>query len=227
MSKLILFTGLFVSLSAGALEFQSGVPMDIQKQMIQDLDFFYSVSGEAVSELHKNVFGDVSGSDYKKFFESRVSVVGAGTCGSASAVACVWPGVSSGGTHTDNMFITKNYTKLSHPQIARLMVVYHEARHTEDENENWPHIDCPTPYLDENGHDRVSIWTQTPLQGLPGCDETPIGSYGSSVVLLKNIQKYCVNCNEKVKMDAGIYGDDQLERITNAEAKKDLQRDLY
>lgn len=83
------------------------------------------------------------------------------------------------------MFLTNNFIKFSHPQIARMMVVFHESRHSEVKNRNWPHDDCPSPYVDENGKDIVSIWTGAQVAGMPACDSTPFGSYGSSTIMLK------------------------------------------
>ena len=68
------------------------------------------------------------------------------------------------------------------------------------------------------------VWS---LAGEPACDSTPFGSYGSSTILLKNVQKFCKSCTEKVKMDAGMYADDQLKRVTDAQAKESIKRDLY
>ena len=108
-----------------------------------------------------------------------------------------------------------------------MMVVFHEARHTESSHGNWPHASCPTPFLDAQGKDMKSIWTGAKLAGEPACDKTPLGSYGSSTIMLKNIQKFCSSCTDKVKMDAGLYADDQMGRITDAKAKKQMQDDLY
>jgi hypothetical protein len=142
-------------------------------------------------------------------------------CGSANAVACVIP------WFPNKIFFTQNYVKFQHPQISRLMVVYHEARHTERENNNWGHARCPVPFLDENGEPMRSIWTGAELAGEPACDVTPFGSYGSSMIMLKNISKYCTTCNEKVKMDAGIYADDQFGRVIDSGARKAIIEDLY
>ena len=35
---------------------------------------------------------------------------------------------------------------------------------------------------------------------------------GSSLILLKNVSKFCTTCAQKVKVDAGIYADDQQAR---------------
>jgi len=201
--------------------FDPDVPADIQAQMTADLNFIKTIKGGKATPLHQQIFGAVDGATYYKFFDDRVTAIGLNDCGSANAVACVIPFEDP-----SKMWITQNYIKFSHPQIARMMVVFHESRHTESQNGNWPHATCPTPFLDANGNDMKSIWTGAPLAGEPACDETPLGSYGSSTIMLKNVQKYCANCTDKVKMDAGLYADDQLGRITNPDAKQQMQDDF-
>lgn len=212
---------LFMS-QAFAFTFDSNVPKNIQEQMVADVNFVNGIKGDKPSTLHKKIFGDIEGANYGNFFNKHIRSVGISGCGNPNAVACVIPYSAS-----NKMWITQNYIKFSHPQIARLMVVFHEARHTENENGNWPHANCPEPFLDDKGNEMKSIWTGAPLAGEPACDDTEYGSYGSSTIMLKNISKYCLNCTEKVKMDAGIYADDQLGRITDATAKKSIQNDLY
>lgn len=206
---------------ASAYTFDKNVPQDIREQTIADLEFMKSIQAEATSALHQEIFGAVQGDVYYKFFEDRVHKIGMDSCGSANAVACVMPWVSN------KIWFTNNYVKFKHPQISRLMVVYHEARHTEHENGNWRHATCPVPFLDENGEDMKSIWTGATLAGQPACDVTPAGSYGSSMIMLKNISKYCTSCNEKVKLDAGIYADDQFGRVTSTSAREAIINDLY
>lgn len=69
------------------------------------------------------------------------------------------------------------------------MVLFHEARHSEKEGNYWPHTKCPNPFLDKDGKPITAIWTGTPLAGLPGCDTAALGAYGSSLVMIKNIEK--------------------------------------
>jgi hypothetical protein len=107
------------------------------------------------------------------------------------------------------------------------MVVFHEARHTEISHGFWSHATCPTPYLGDDGKEIKSIWTGATLAGEPACDKTPLGSYGSSTLMLKNIQKFCTNCTDKVRMDAGIYADDQFKRIIDPEAKQAMRDDIF
>lgn len=226
-----ILTGTLIAWSLGAsafaLQFDSDVPTDIQAQMAADLDFIGGLQGAAATPLHHQIFGNVDGAGYRSWFETRVTHVGLSGCGDSGAVACVMPipfAQYFGGTH--KMSISQNYIQFSHPAIARLMVVYHEARHTEDAQHNWPHADCPSPFVDANGNDMKSIWTGLPLAREPACDTTPLGSYGSSTILLKNISKNCTNCTDKVKADAELYSDDQLGRMLGP-AKDAIRRDAF
>ncbi len=201
--------------------FDKDVPADIQAQMRADLAFIKGITGEAASALHRKIFGKVDGADYTKFFETRVSAIGMSSCGGGNAVACVIPF-----RDPSKMWLTQNFIRFSHPQVSRMMVVFHESRHTESQNGNWSHATCPTPFRDANGKDMKSIWTGATLAGEPACDETPLGSYGSSTIMLKNIAKFCTNCTDKVKMDAGLYADDQMGRIIDADAKQEMKDDF-
>lgn len=208
--------------SAFAYRFDNDVPQNVQDQMKNDLAFMTQIQGQTASPLHQQIFGSLGGSSYTNFFENRVKSVGMNDCGSANAVACVIPFFGS-----SKIWLTQNYIRFSHPQVARMMVVYHEARHTERSNGNWSHANCPQPFLDSKGKEMKSIWTGAPLAGEPACDVTPLGSYGSSTIMLKNISKLCTNCTAKVKMDAGIYADDQFGRITSADARKQMLNDIF
>ncbi len=201
--------------------FEPNVPANIQEQMRGDLAFINSIQGQGVTPLHKNIFGLVDGPTYTKFFNDRVTSIGMNACGGGNAVACVIPTKGA-----SKMWLTQNFVKFSHPQVSRMMVVFHEARHTERQNGFWSHATCPTPFRDANGKDIKSIWTGAVLAGEAACDITPLGSYGSSTIMLKNISKSCANCTDKVKMDAGLYADDQLGRVIDAKAKKQMQDDF-
>ena len=204
------------------LVFDSDVPADIQAQMRADMAFMGTIKGDGATPLHKKIFGTVDGATYLKFFNTRVSGIGMDDCGSAKAVACVIPW-----RNHNKMWLTQNFVRFSHPQIARAMIMFHEARHTERQNSFWHHASCPTPFRDADDRDIKSIWTGAPLAGEPACDTTALGSYGSSTIMLKNIQRFCANCTDKVKMDAGLYADDQFGRIIDDEARKQMQDDLY
>jgi len=204
-----------------ALDFDTDVPVPLKEQIQNDLQFIYSVRGTQQSPLHQEIFGKVDGDVYKNFFETRVFNVGVKDCGGKNAVACVIPYLTA-----HKMWMSPVYTQFSHPQIARLMVIFHEARHTENKEWNWSHAKCPIPYVDDNGHDIVSIWSGAKLAGEPACDATVYGSYGSSLIMLKNISRFCSNCSDKIKMDAELYGADQVSRLYTPTAKKSIQQDL-
>lgn len=208
-------------LNAFALDFDTDVPAAVKQQILQDLEFMKTLKGARVTPLHQQIFGAMDGAGYGNFFMTRVEGVGMSDCGGGNAVACVQPFFDP-----SKIWLTQNYIRFSHPQVAKMMVVYHEARHTESQNGNWMHATCPRPFLDSDGKDMKSIWTGASLAGQPACDSSPFGSYGSSTILLKNISKFCDNCTDKVKMDAGIYADDQLKRITNANAKQQMLKDF-
>ena len=222
--KALVLSAVFTLLAAQAnatLKYDSDVPAAIQTQMQADLAFINQVTGSKQTPYHQQIFSAVDGKAYQNFFETRIQSVGLDTCGDSNAVACVIPYMNP-----NKMWLTQNFIKFSHPQIARLMVVYHESRHSESKNRNWPHDTCPTPFLDANGKNMISIWTGAALAGEPACDATYAGSYGSSTIMLKNISKFCSNCDDKVKMDADIYATDQLGRIDVPSVKQAMLNDF-
>ena len=212
---------LVLGMKSMALSFDKDVPKDIQTQMVADLGFMNQIEGSSQTPYHQQIYSAVSGPAYKTFFETRITSVGVDDCGGGPAVACVQPFFNP-----NKMWLTDNFIKFSHPQVARMMVVYHEARHSESNNGNWMHDTCPRPFLDDKGKDRTSIWTGAKLEGQPACDSTYQGSYGSSTIMLKNIGKYCTNCTDKVKMDADIYAMDQLNRIDRPAVKTAMLTDF-
>lgn len=207
---------------AGALTFDRNVPKATQEQLLSDLQAIEQVRGSTWSALHGSVFGELNGSVYSNWFRSRVLRVGYDPSTAGGAVAYVAPF-----SDPSRMVLTGNYTRFSHPQIARLMVVFHEARHTETQNYHWPHARCPVPFVDESGEEIKSIWTGLPLAGENACDSRLGGAYATTVILLGNISLYCETCSEKMKMDAEIYGRDQLKRVINRQAADEIKKDLH
>jgi hypothetical protein len=204
--------GLFiVAASAEAasfpLKYDSIVPITTRIQLEGDLTHFFSMQGANATPLYRKIFGPFTGKGSSKWFFDRVGAVGQNLCTTDSAVACVlsaWDGW---------IFLSPNYTKFQHPSIARLMVLFHEARHNERENKNWPHAKCPKNFVDENGQPIRSIWTGEPLAGELACDLDIGGSYSIATILLLNIAYHCDNCSAEDRHDAEIYGLDQLRRI--------------
>lgn len=202
--------------------FDEDVPQTLRTQVGTDLALVRAIEGGSASDLHQGIFGPVDGAGYMDFFKSRIKSIGLDDCGNPIAIACV-----KAFFYPNKMWFTENYSRYDHPAVGRLLVIFHEARHTEWDNRNWPHARCPSPFKDENGEDMRSIFSGALLQGQPACDVTPVGSYGSSLIMLKNIAKHCSNCTDKLKMDAELYADDQLGRIIAPKAKKAILDDLY
>ena len=216
--------------SAWPVAFDANFPDVLKRQAFGDLDFAAGLRGDKVSSLHQKFFGPMQGSSYRRYFTDRISsfgaasatgAAGAPSCGLSTALACVMPEVD----HT-KMWITPNYSSLNLPQIFRVAVIFHEARHTEAANKFWTHIKCPTPFLDANGRDIKGI-AGLPIAGLPACDDTPEGAYAVELVLLKNVADSCANCTGKVRMDAKFYVGNTMERIVGEPAVKTLRDDLY
>ena len=216
---LILFFWVLSSFSISAkasitIQFDASVQVDLKNQVIDDFSFMESISGSKASPLHQEVFGSVNGSQYLQWFGKRVFYFGVNSCGGGGAVACVMS------QYQHKIWVTNNYISIDHPQIARLMTLYHEARHTEDDHDNWPHARCPKhfPYR--------SIWTGKRLNGNYACDDTAFGSYSSASVLLNNISKFCESCSAKVKADAKLYSDDQVKRVIDEASIQQLAQDF-
>lgn len=213
-------SAVLVVLQASALQFDKNVDPGVRQQFLEDLESLAVVAGPNRTPLHQQIFGMVDGAGYQKFFLDRVKKVGMDGCGSPNAVACVQPFWGS-----DTIWLTQNFVKFKHPQIARLMILFHEARHTERSNRFWMHARCPSPFLDDQGKEKHSIWTGAPLAGEDACDSTPFGAYGSSTILLKNVALHCESCNEKMRMDADLYATDQIERMSSKPAKEQMLND--
>lgn len=112
--------GTLLSSQATALIFDNDVPANIKAQALNDLAFMYTLKGNGQTPFHQEIFNSLSGSSYQLFFESRVLSIGMNDCGSQFAVACVIPY-----SDATKMWLTQNFVKFSHPQIARLMVMFH------------------------------------------------------------------------------------------------------
>lgn len=205
-----------------AFAYDPSVPPELRRQLNADLAFVRGLRYGAATPLHRQVFGRVHGDDYMRYLQDRVRSVGAASCGALAAVACVKPF-----DDRSKMWIGPGYSSLGLPQIYRLLVVMHEARHTEVAHWFWGHVRCPDPFKDENGQDIKGIFSGQPLAGQPGCDREPLGAYGVGLLFVKNVEKHCTGCTGKLRMDAAFYADDTLKRVYEPAAKTKLRDDLY
>ena len=229
MKSLIFALLLSGTLSATAAELKSepkfdrSIPQSTKEQITNDLGWVRSIQGKGASALYKTIFvsNALNGGELYSFFAERIHTFSMNDCGGGGSVAaCVIPWMDS-----STMWITKNYLNNNIPQIFRVSIIFHESRHTEEDHGNWTHARCPVPYLDENGKDIVGIISGAKMEGLAACDTTNLGAYGLQAVLLKNIEKNCTNCSEKMLMDAKLYGDDAIYRISNLPQRAQLKND--
>lgn len=219
LAMLSLLLCVCVSQANSGLKYDANVAPAVKQQMEEDIVFIKSINGAKATPLYTQIFGQMEGTILTNWMLSRVKSVGyeVRSDGAVAYVMTLMPW---------KMWLTQNFVQFSHPAIARLMIVYHEARHTEVKHGNFSHATCPTPFKDEKGNDMKSIWTGRLLQGEAACDNTAFGSYSSSTILLRNVAMNCDTCSEKVKMDADIYATDQIGRVTNPKAKEQMKQDF-
>lgn len=199
------------------LSFDPNVPANISAQIGSDLAFVWTIQGTGATKLHEKVFTRVDGLTYIDWFGSRVNTIGFDPDDRDIAYVTEGP----------KLWLGTRYVTWHRPLIARVVVLFHEAWHTESANEGWPHVDCPNPYNDKNGNS-VSGISVKKLAGFKGaCDDKALGAYGVAAIMLKNIQRFCANCTGKVRMDAGLYGDDNVKRVIGSQAVREIRADLY
>jgi len=203
--------------------FDSDVPAALRAQFLSDMSFVGGLSAAGATPLHRAILGRVGGDDYFRYLDRRVKSLGVSDGNARPGVVAYVSPISD----SSKMVIGRGYTTLNLPQIYRVVVVFHEARHTEDANANWRHANCPVPFRDADGKDIVGIFSGTLLAGLPACDDTAIGAYGVGLLMFRNIEKFCSNCSGKVLMDAALYGEDTYKRIVGPAARAKLHADLY
>jgi len=223
--KFLLLAFIGVSSFAWGYEFGEEVTDAVRKQVTTDLALLETFTGDTASAFHKEIFGEVGGKNYLEWFNKRVTRIGMHTCGAggnSKPVACVIPMLGA-----SKIWLTKFYVEANDPMMSKMATLFHEARHAENEHGNWPHAKCPVPFKNAKGEDIVSYLTGAKLEGRPACDSTPFGSYGTELIMLKNINRNCTSCTEKVRMDAGIYADFSLERFPDKDAHASLVEDLY
>jgi hypothetical protein len=190
------------------IHFDPKIPPELRALVNSDLSFVRSIRGSGASNLHRQVFGAVNGQDYISFFAARVKKLNVGDDCRTYVTSYV------SGKDRAAMQICGGY--LQEAQIGRIDTIFHEARHAAPEAANgyWRHTACPTPFYAKY------------LEGMPACDASPVGSYGIARIMLKNIEKYCVNCTDKSRLDAALYSDDDIQRIIDKPSRRLLADDL-
>lgn len=198
--------------------FSNSIPEDLKNRITADLAFVKELQGSGGTPIYRQIFGDkLDGQNLTQFFATRILNIDMDDCGGM-------PGIMACADSSQTMWITKNYVNYDIPQISRIGTLFHEARHTEPQM--WWHVTCPTPFLDKDGRDVMALFSGTILAGLPACDNTAFGAYGLQAELFKNIELHCANCNDKIKMDAKIFGDNAIQRIIDPKANEQLRQDV-
>lgn len=203
------------------LDFDSEVPMRYRQQLIEDLNWVYSLNGNYTSPLHLDIFGTLNGSSYKSYFENYVKKVGLHDCDGGMSVACV-----IGNEEEGKIFLTPAFMNRETTRLMRIFTLFHEARHLDQNVVQWPHDQCPTPFLDDSGQDIVGILNGDKLEGEWACDWSAYGSYGSTAVMMSNIARFCENCTEEEKRLAQSYADMLFYRVSDPESRNKLREDF-
>lgn len=216
-----LFFNNFGFAQANGPEFFSSVPDELKTKITTDLKLVQEVQGSDGTPLYRQIFGNkLDGQNLSRFFAERIFTFDMSDCGGGKGVAAC-----ANSAHT--MWITQNYVTYDIPQIYRISLIFHESRHTEAEHQDWKHVNCPVPFRDSAGQDVKGIITGTIFAGLLACDDVAMGAYGLQAVLLKNIELFCTNCTEKMKLDGKIFGNDTIKRIMDPRSSEQLRNDVH
>jgi len=222
MTLLMTVVSSSVAIADSDLVFSGLVPVAVKEQMQTDLRLLQDMKGQDATPIFRQMFaGAFSGATLYDFFKARIKAVGMDDCDGPLMAACVIHSLSR-----TTLFLTESYSKFDMPQVFRVSILLHESRHTEAEGHFWMHAKCPRPFRDWKGQPVISMVSHAPLDGQPACDQTAYGAYGLQAEFLKNTEMYCENCNEKVKLDAKIFGTDTVRRISNPAASAEIRRDL-
>ncbi len=214
------------SAQASNLQFDSNVPQDVVKKVQSDLDMVTGIQAAAQSPLHSTIYGKVDGPTYMTWFGQRIRAFGYDNSGDVGEAVAYNPTADGDPADQGHMMVTDYFVKGNQPQLARVLVLFHEARHSEADHDYWMHVNCPTPYNDDNGQPIKSIFSGVSLAGEPACDETPIGAYGASSIMINNIGRFCTNCTDKIKSDADLYSHDQVNRMPAQADRQTLLSDF-
>jgi len=195
------------------------LPGPLRRQADSDLAFARTLRGPDASPLHRKLFGDspLDGGLYEAFFKARVTHLrGAGVLtGCADAIAC------HGAMKT--VRLTERYADPRLPQIVRLSLLLHEARHSDDGS--YDHFTCSSKLQGPDGRPLRSPYLDVEVGGLRACDEDPLGAYGVQIVMLRNVQRFCETCEPEVKAEARRYADFLMNLVVSEEARRELASD--
>lgn len=204
---LIAFTGLFNHV-AFADDSQSVDEKKIKNTFSQDMNEISGFRFLQCSPYQAKIFGGADGHFVLDFIKKRVV---------SYDIEDLGEGVIARNNYPDK---TLSFNPIlfagSISQIYRLATYVHEARHSD--GDGWFHVSCPDS-IEINGRS----YSNGRMAGADDCDDTDIGAYGVEYTFLRSIKNSCSNCNEKTKLDAELFSDDEaLDRITDPVAVRRL-----
>ena len=209
------------------MDFDSMITPSVKKLILSDLDFVEKIQTTSETPFHHTVFGGYGGAVYSRWFGQRINKFGGVYEGGRNSLASFMSGYPA------ELFVTLDYFSDENiPQMGRISIYFHEARHAEGGyTPNHPHVMCPKNFKDKNGNEIVGRFTKIKIAGRAGCDSDPMGSYGISLIMMRNIAMYCQNCNQMEKAQAQLYAEDYFQRIANEngsvfKARNELKNDL-
>ena len=181
----------------------------VRNSVLKNLNFLASLKFEKTSPLFNFFFGEhgsVSLMEYLNsnidnfYYDPRLSGFRAPT-GSADGNRGVGFGV--------------NYLQSHFSRVEKASGIIHEARHNQGP---FQHELCPPDF-------RYSSTSGVRLAGLPACDTTPFGAYGVQIIFLRNVARYCSNCDLETKRAAREVAENALHRILDRQARETLVDD--
>jgi hypothetical protein len=121
--------------------------------------------------------------------------------------------ISVQGTRTGLMRFGEGYA--DYPDVARLGVLVHEARHS-DCPEGLPNAFFQSGDLSrlrQCGHNHTRCPAGHTFGGLPACDSEPWGAYSVSMVYFSTLARSCANCSEQDRQVAEAQALDSSSRL--------------
>jgi hypothetical protein len=189
-------------------------PDSFKSAIKKDLKALASLKGGAGSPLHQEIFrGPVEGETYVSWFTDRIKRIVYSPCMNSERIIAA---ASSRG----DMFVAGRYFDarsvndaqgVSDPQLYRLSVLLHEARHVE----GFDHVACTLkkkvsgdPFALPNSYDTDN------------CDNTEVGAYGTQVIFMYNVAQF----HPEIQLIPKNLS--SARRITSSESRLRLATDL-
>lgn len=229
---LILILVLFLpARSAQSTEFQADVPLELREQVVLDLKRLDSLEYSRVTPFFERLFfwnqSNASRSHNEatsllNWFEERIRTIGMVHDRHVSETVTHLVDIREPSV----MRIAPLYFADERPQIVRIGLLLHEARHSEAEGSHYPHASCPSPFVDSEGKDVRGLWSGLKMERRGACDSRWDGSYGLTAIFLANVSLYCANCSDEDRSQAKIYAEHFAQRVVGFAPRTALWNDL-